>query len=193
MSITKHKIRELIDEILKEGGVDSPLSSGRSNSSARNRDRRKNLDDETSGFVYVDSKTNSTVIGLMSCHSKTRQRFTLAHELGHFVMHKTTGGHLHVDEKDFFVRFRDKHSGDGSDQQEKEANAFAAELLMPKHFLERDVKQLKDGVSISDEKAIRSMANRYGVSLRALLFRFGEPEPPRGFLFIVGSKVRMHS
>lgn len=174
MSITKHKIRELIDEILKEGGVDSPpvpvdvLIRRQGIEIAR-----KNLDDETSGFVYVDSKTNSTVIGLNVSHSKTRQRFTLAHELGHFVMHKTTGGHLHVDEKDFFVRFRDKHSGDGSDQQEKEANAFAAELLMPKHFLERDVKQLKDGVSISDEKAIRSMANRYGVSLQALLFRLG--------------------
>jgi len=44
---------------------------------------------------------------------------------------------------------------------------------MPTIFLERDVKQLKDGVSISDEKAIRSMANRYGVSLQALLFRLG--------------------
>jgi Zn-dependent peptidase ImmA (M78 family) len=172
--MTKNKIRDLVEGILIGGAVKTPpipievLIRRQGISIAR-----KHLADETSGFVYVDAKTDSTVIGLNVSHSKTRQRFTLAHELGHFLMHKTSGGHLHVDEKDFFVRFRDKHSKDGSDQQEREANAFAAELLMPTSFLERDVKHLKDGVSISDEKAIRTMANRYGVSLQALLFRLG--------------------
>jgi Zn-dependent peptidase ImmA (M78 family) len=132
---------------------------------------RKNLDDETSGFVYVDSTASSTVIGLNVKHSKARQRFTLAHELGHFVLHKTGGDHLHVDEKDFFFRFRDKHSQDGSDQQEREANTFAAELLMPRAFLEADLAGIKDGLSVSDEKVIRAMATRYGVSLQALSFR----------------------
>ena len=174
MSMTKQKIRELVEGILKEASIKTPpvpvdLLIRRQGIEIV----RKNLDDETSGFVYVDPKANSTVIGLNVSHSRTRQRFTLAHELGHFVMHKSTGGHLHVDDKDFFVRFRDKHSQDGSDQQEREANAFAAELLMPTQLIERDVRQLKDGVSMSDEKAIRAMANRYGVSLQALLFRLG--------------------
>jgi len=174
MSVTKLKIRELVEDLLKEASVKMPpvpvdVLIRRQGIEIV----RKNLDDETSGFVYVDSKTNYTVIGLNISHSRTRQRFTLAHELGHFLMHKTSGGHLHVDDKDFFVKFRDKNSQHGSDQQETEANAFAAELLMPANFLERDVRRLKDGVSISDEKAIRAMANRYGVSLQALLFRLG--------------------
>jgi Zn-dependent peptidase ImmA (M78 family) len=174
MAMTRNKIRELVEGILNGCAVKAPPVPVEAIIRRQGINiARKSLDDDTSGFVYVDSRTNSTVIGLNVSHSKTRQRFTLAHELGHFLMHKTSGGHLHVDEKDFFVRFRDKHSGDGSDQQEREANAFAAELLMPTTFLERDIKHLKDGVSISDEKAIRSMANRYGVSLQALLFRLG--------------------
>jgi len=132
---------------------------------------RKRLDDDTSGFVYIDAKTKANVIGLNISHSKTRQRFTLAHELGHFLLHKRIGSTLHVDEKDIFVRFRDQHSSDGSDLEEREANTFAAELLMPLNFLGRDIKHLKDGLSFSDETVVRDLSSRYGVSLHALSFR----------------------
>jgi len=172
MPKTKSNIRSLVESLLKQASVKSPpvpvdLLIRRQGIEIV----RKNLDDDTSGFVYVDPKTDDAVIGLNVSHSKTRQRFTLAHELGHFMMHKSSGGHLHVDDRDFFVRFRTKHSREGLDIQEIEANAFAAELLMPTRFLEQDVKQIKDGVSVSEEKSIRIMANRYGVSLQALLFR----------------------
>lgn len=132
---------------------------------------RKRFDDETSGLIYVDPNSGYAVIGLNVNHSKTRQRFTLAHELGHFLLHKQQSGGLHVDDQDFFLRFRDHHSSDGSDRDEREANAFAAELLMPSVFLERDTKKLQDGVSLSDETVLRELASTYGVSLQALSFR----------------------
>jgi len=135
---------------------------------------RKKFDDETSGLVYVDPKTGLAVIGLNVSHSKTRQRFTLAHELGHFLLHNRGAGGLHVDEGDFFVRFRDRHSADGFDKEEREANAFAAELLMPSCFLERDIKKLTDGLSLSDDADVRRLANRYGVSLQALSIRLAK-------------------
>lgn len=49
-----------------------------------------------------------------------RRRFTAAHELGHAILH---GGRIHVDEK--------IDAANIDDPQEREANQFAAELLMP--------------------------------------------------------------
>ncbi len=51
--------------------------------------------------------------------SPFRQRFTVAHELGHLLKHPTG------------VAFRDELSRAGWDPREIEANGFAAELLMP--------------------------------------------------------------
>ncbi|MEO8581932.1 MAG: ImmA/IrrE family metallo-endopeptidase [Patescibacteria group bacterium] len=68
----------------------------------------------------------------------TRQRFTIAHEIGHFLIHK---GKQFVDEftaGETFYR-------DGSDnEEEQEANYFAACLLMPEEEVERIWPQCKD-------------------------------------------------
>lgn len=131
---------------------------------------KRRLDDDTSGFSYFDPKTQQNIIGLNSSHSGTRQRFTLAHELGHILLHKHEAGGLHVDEQDIRFRFRDQLSSDGSDTREREANAFAAELLMPKAFLERE-QTLHGGLSVTNESVIRAIARKYGVSIHALSFR----------------------
>lgn len=55
-----------------------------------------------------------------------RSRFTLAHEIGHVVLGHHNGGVI----TDFY---RGRTSGH-FDQQEKEANEFAAELLMPREL-----------------------------------------------------------
>jgi Zn-dependent peptidase ImmA (M78 family) len=133
---------------------------------------KKRFDNETSGFVYVDPDTHKATIGLNVSHTKTRQRFTLAHELGHYFLHKSANGGLHVDDRDFFVRFRNDHSADGSDKDEREANAFAAELLMPRTFLQNDIANVGDELSLSaDETFLGELAARYGVSRQALSFR----------------------
>ena len=62
--------------------------------------------------------------------SLERQRFTIAHELGHFV-----NGHLN----NSTTMFRDgnkQYSRDNYDFQEYEANTYAAELLMPKEKID---------------------------------------------------------
>ncbi len=60
--------------------------------------------------------------------STVRQRFTIAHELGHFFLHRASST-VFVDAAPIF--FRDESSSNGSQREEIEANAFAAELLMP--------------------------------------------------------------
>ncbi|USK87293.1 ImmA/IrrE family metallo-endopeptidase [Peribacillus asahii] len=45
-------------------------------------------------------------------HSRQRQRFTIAHELGHFLLHKGTA--IHVD-RNFRVNFRNGASSQATD------------------------------------------------------------------------------
>src|ERR1700721_812124 len=57
---------------------------------------------DVSGALIRDGK--SAVIAVNSAQHENRQRFTIAHEIGHFLLHK--GTNLHFDE-DFSVKFRD--------------------------------------------------------------------------------------
>lgn len=59
-----------------------------------------------------------------------RQTFTVAHELGHSIMHKEWAA-----SSEYQMLFRDGDH-DGSDPHEKEANAFAAHLLVPRFLLD---------------------------------------------------------
>ncbi|MBZ5577956.1 MAG: ImmA/IrrE family metallo-endopeptidase [Acidobacteriia bacterium] len=95
-----------------------------------------------------------------SIREASRKRFTIAHEIGHFILHK--GMSLHVDQ-DFRINLRDGSTND----EEIDANAFAAELLMPTDFIGRDM-QKTGGVG---QQALERLARRYQVSARAMEIR----------------------
>lgn len=80
-----------------------------------------------------------------------RQRFTLAHEIGHWTLHRR-------DQEAF------AHSGPGRGRYEREANQFAAELLMPLDELRRAAGQM----------AFTSLAAYFDVSLEAMDIRLRE-------------------
>ncbi len=89
--------------------------------------------------------------------SLNRQRFTIAHELGHYVKHVAAG------EDDWeHVDYRDALSGRGTDSDEIFANQFAASLLMPRE----DVVRLRD-----EGYGIATLALEFGVSEEAMNFR----------------------
>src|SRR5437879_4235539 len=72
---------------------------------------------ELSGMLLRDK--DRAVIGVNSAHPSVRQRFSVAHEIGHLVMHE---GAMFVDQT---VRFnRDGNSSLAIDPQEIEANQF---------------------------------------------------------------------
>src|SRR6202167_2516650 len=88
------------------------------------------LDDELSGFVFI--KDGVPIIGVNSLHHPNRQRFTIAHEIGHLELHRNMiATAVHVD-KSFPALMRNSQSAAGIEQVEIEANQFAAELLMPR-------------------------------------------------------------
>ena len=111
----------------------------------------------------------SGVIGVNSSHSVTRQRFTIAHEIGHFLLH--TDEDVHIDEKRPIGR-RDDLSGQAVDACEIEANQFAAELLMPESLVREFVRNLgSNHPETSVEDAIEELARTFRVSQLAMTYR----------------------
>ncbi|WP_082731251.1 MULTISPECIES: ImmA/IrrE family metallo-endopeptidase [unclassified Sphingomonas] len=120
------------------------------------------LDDELSGMSFI--KNGISVIVVNAAHHPNRQRFTIAHELGHHIMHADyLLDNVHVDKA---VLHRNSRSSDGVDTKEIEANAFAAEVLMPTSLM-RSYKDL----DINDERKLASVAKHFRVSVSAMIIR----------------------
>jgi Zn-dependent peptidase ImmA (M78 family) len=94
-------------------------------------------------------------------HSYPRQRFTIAHELCHLEFHDDS--ELRVDGEVVVVGHR--NSDEPLSPREREANLFAAELLMPDHLIKRDLNVAN---AMPLEAAIRNLACRYAVSVQAM-------------------------
>lgn len=124
------------------------------------------LEGDLSGFVYRDK--DQAVIGVNTHHASVRQNFTVAHELAHLLLHDQE--QLHLDRAFPTVRMRDDVSSQGVDDAEKEANLFAAELLMPEPFLRADLAG-QGPLDLYDDDFIPELARKYGVSVQALTFR----------------------
>lgn len=130
------------------------------------------VDDDLSGFIVRDRQSRRAIIGANKSHHPHRQRFTIAHELGHFLLHE--GHTMHLDEKGDALRvnLRSSESARGEDNDEKEANLFAAELLMPAAFLREDLHG-RDLDLLGDTEFLEKLAKKYKVSAQALTFRLG--------------------
>lgn len=100
-----------------------------------------------------------------------RQRFTIAHELGHLLLHRYTTPHADGRQ----IRFRDEDSSKGSVREEVEANQFAAEVLMPEDLIRAHLKMSFDlADDTADREAVERLtrlAKRFEVSVQALSFR----------------------
>ena len=167
MRIRVALIRRKVSQLLQELDIHEPPVPVRK--IARHRDVRivrvsGEEDEDLSGFFYREG--NNTVIGVNKDHALVRQRFTIAHELGHFLLHEHD--QVHVD-RGFRVRLRSGVSSQGTDRDEMEANRFAAELLMPLQLLRGDVQGRE--FDLTNDAELRSLARRYGVSTQALAIR----------------------
>lgn len=132
--------------------------------------REEPAEDSLSGFILIDSESNKTIIGVNKKHSKTRKRFSMAHELGHYLLHHNEG--IHIDQKTK-IMLRNEDSKKGINYREKEANLFAAEILMPEKLLKGDLSQINN-ISLLDEnddQELSELAQKYHVSTQALTFR----------------------
>lgn len=109
--------------------------------------------EDVSGIFATNAR--GVCIGVNNNHPYVRQKFTIAHELGHWVFHRNT---------DLLIDF---HSGVISEDEEfnkneTQANQFAADLLMPKDWIEQDY---------TGPNEFSTLASKYGVSEQAFWYR----------------------
>ena len=117
------------------------------------------------------SKTKWLIVYNDGNGSEGRQRFTVAHEFGHYMVHREL--------QDEFACHDDEIStGERSKRDiEAEADQFASTLLMPYDDFRRQV----NGQPISFD-LIGHCADRYGVSLTAAALRWIDIAPERAIL-----------
>lgn len=133
-------------------------------------------EDDLSGFLLREKGSNKIVIGVNDTHPKTRQRFTISHEIGHLLLHAEESFHIDRSSEGFERRpirdkfERSKDASTGSNKIEREANLFAADLLMPTAFIERDMEKL-GRIDVLHDPRLDKLAEAYGVSLQALTYR----------------------
>jgi len=132
-------------------------------------------DSSVSGF-YI-RRGSERVIGVNANHPIARRRFTIAHELGHVLL--LAHDDLHVDGN---LILRNATSSQGIDRREIEANAFAAELLMPVDMLREEIRR-RGGIDLNDDRVVGDVASAFGVSVQALLIRLSD----RAFVVTGGS------
>lgn len=104
------------------------------------------------------------------CHSEGQRRFTLCHELGHYVL----DGHVEV----LFDGGADVHMSDTNHFRgrkhwyEVEADAFAAELLVPSALASAAITKSRSGLS-----AVHAIEAEFGASLSCAAVRYANLTP----------------
>ena len=118
-----------------------------------------------SGVLVIDKEQGT--IGINPLESPVRQRFTIAHELGHFLLHSESES-LFVD-KHFKILFRSQGQSSKEIKKEQDANAFAAAILMPKNKLEEKINN--SSLDLTDDEAVKKIAQMFDVSVIAMTYR----------------------
>ena len=109
---------------------------------------------------FKGGKSGWTIL-VNSSDSPRRARFTVAHEIGHFLLHKDIASQYGRIVDDAHYR-----SEQISDFRESEANRFAADLLMPWNLI-------KQTVETPEITSVEQMADLFEVSKVAMAIRLG--------------------
>ena len=107
-------------------------------------------DTDINGKISFNEKKGFEITFNMN-HPMTRIRFSIAHEIAHFLLHQQK-----IKAKGCLYR-------DGATDQEKEADVLAAELLMPKE----GVKEVMDKFNQNNigEEVVQQVATKFAVSM----------------------------
>jgi len=126
--------------------------------------QKRGMNASLSGLLLVGQNVKEIWVSAAEAErSQGRERFTIAHELGHFLLHSDES----ISSSNFFIcRTKDIHSASSNQKKrgkEVEANRFAAELLMPERLVEQLAHRWKANIP--------KMANLFDVSAEAMGIR----------------------
>jgi len=160
--MSEKEIRLIVDNVLKETEMISiPIEVVAIANFYGFRVYEIPMDDNVSGMIISDKENiknfdTNKIIVVNANHAQTRKRFTVAHELGHYILQgQPQECYAHRD------------SGVYS-EAEKDANSFASALLMPEKDVLNEIEQLKSIYgNISDAAIEANIANKFNVSKSA--------------------------
>ena len=111
--------------------------------------------------MLIRKSDGKVLMGINNSESTGRMRFTIAHELGHFIL---------FPKENVNIDYRNKEYSSKKPKKEKIADFFAANLLMPESFVQMDFKQVtSDGIFF--ENNLIQLADKYKVSVEAMRYR----------------------
>jgi Zn-dependent peptidase ImmA (M78 family) len=126
------------------------------------------LGEDVSGLLSIEDGKGT--IGYNENEPKVRRRFTIAHELGHYELHKDKSD-LFVD-KQFIYRSKDSGNSAVNIQMEQEANFFASAILMPTDLLRKEVSKIQ--IDLGSGPGINELAKVFEVSPTAMSVRLAQ-------------------
>jgi len=157
MKLAVRKLEEQAALLLEESGTSTlPTDLGAVAAHLNLSIEYPSLGEEVSGVLVITE--DGGTIGVNIANPPKRQRFSIAHEIGH----------LFIDKK-YVAMFRDSKSSSGEHEQEIEANRFAAALLMPEARVREAVANMH--FDLGDEDALESLSSLFDVSAQAMSFR----------------------
>jgi Zn-dependent peptidase ImmA (M78 family) len=169
-----HGIEILTSDILKRYGIfNPPIDIKQVARLSGVKVKVSDLGEGVSGFLAI--KNGKALIAVNPDESLVRQRFSIAHELGHFHLHSTNGDVLFVSKQKRHslgqeeIHYRDEKSSSGEFKKERDANGFAAAILMPQSMLIKAIDIIPP--FFSTEEAIKSLAKTFNVSSIAMSIR----------------------
>lgn len=155
------KGKRAAQKLMEECGIDNPteipldlIVSGRGATLIE-----KPLNNSEGRIVFGAKKAIITINSNIAYVGK--KRFAIAHELGHFEMHRNLIT-VHNDTDATLEFFKNGH-------QETEANEFASELLMPEALFKKECK----GKKFSPE-LLRQLAERFQTSITSTAYKYFE-------------------
>ena len=152
MNYPASDIRRQATRLLESASVSHEPVSLRDGVSALNRELVGKTREPFTSEAALEPMGDGRAIVLNGDGVAGRRRFTIAHEIGHFVLHPE--------------RCRPERGGavnEAGRLEEREADSFAAELLMPEHLVREAVRE--HGLDAT------RLADRFEVSRKAMLTR----------------------
>ena len=155
------KVDELAQEYSRQCFADSPID----------KVQGEDLDGFDGLLKANKSRSKWLILYNSAVRSEGRKRFTIAHEFGHYILHRHSQDQFECGDADI-------ETGHGNEQDiEAEADKFASTLLMPLD----DFRKQVDGQPVTFD-LLGHCADRYGVSLTAAALRWTEIAEKRAVL-----------
>lgn len=124
---------------------------------------RAPMQPKISGLIQPSERSRSGFeIKVNKYEAADRQRFTVAHELAHYLLHRSSIGSGVVDS----IMYRSSLTS----RKETEANRLAADIIMPSDAVSRELRKLG---GIRSEAVVEELASLFRVSVPAMKIRLG--------------------